>query len=1073
MLFSRRSLVIVIAAFCFCCWCGYAATPELAPRCAFYCNAGDSAYTSSLCANIVPTGQYCTGNFFRVPGAGGASGMFVLHRIRVVPRVIPTSMAFGGWCYAGATTLRVPVPNTTSTVCPPGSYEANSDCYVNPPIDACLNYVGGASNGNGCQRSFPMAVCATGYSFNGSVCVKTYKPNAVDQARCQNNTNETVGCQWCAATSICVPNTTTCPTSCANAPADLCTLPPSTCKWCSNNSSIGVCQSKTGTCWPSCLAASNDTVASWICSNSSSCRWCGMLGYCSNTDTLCIDLCAAIAPIDPATCKVASIQAKCRWCDGIQYCVDRGEAAELQCASSCSQLSWQGNLCVGALTCHWCGPQHGRCKPLKSTGYVSWRREVECDTSSYSASWTELPKSSSLSSGGSQSITASRTTLTTKTQSMCPSRSFTETASASGIVTSSLSLSKRTMSVSRHSMLPTASLTQTNSTTPTNTNSLVISISATRSTSISSTMSSSQSPSSSVQTPSRSGTTESHSHSQRTPSTSATFYCAMLRADGETSAGNLHPFNWSNVPDRVIALSPEIVALRTSSAVATPVSREDILQSLPLGSNLSLSLSGTIRGGQVDAWGLVRVKMDVTTVGSSFPLFTDIVRATIMSTTVIGRKQLLTLLLHPPNATTPPRWLPMSLSRFRSVTLVLQLSLLCPTSDSITSDVIVELPCPGEDQPLASEVKAAGTVAQYSSLVSLPAAGAAVGRLAAMRSLALCSASTAVKGVLTLTVDNCGDANDTAASDAWGNVLGNLVLWGAGLVFMAVVIAAYAHVGDTSLRVAAEALGAPSQLLPLVVVTIPSTASSTFYLLSVSASCSANGFLAAVGVAMCVVPIVVLSAVSYAVPRRLTLVMRQQPKARFPSYGVQSCVALCSPLFFQRVKWHENDAPLGNVQGQLSATEMQDPLPLATTMNATNMMHSNAHTWRRATAVLLMDYAVVWFACIDVAVLTVSCVLGALGMLEDQGVCQAGAVVILVLYLMQLALCAVLRPFTTLFSHVYALFSLALSVFAMTCGVWFLYGTANDLVDSDAQIDLLTVAAICDLLPPASAHLRL
>ncbi|CUG89122.1 Hypothetical protein, putative, partial [Bodo saltans] len=467
MLFFLRRLLHFVAAFCFCCWCGYASTPELAPRCAGYCDVGDSAYTSSLCANIVPTGEYCYQGFTRVEGVGGVGGVCVASYSCSTSSSIPVQygVVVGGLCYIGATTPRIPDPNNINvTICPSMSYEADGDCYMNPGYSACPR---GQSTGSGCQAPFPMMLCLPGYTNFSGVCVKTYEPRVVYQARCQSNTNETGGCQWCAATSICVPNSTTCPTSCANAPADLCTLPPSTCKWCSITSSIGVCQNKTGDCWPSCLAASNDPVASWICSNSSSCRWCGMLGYCSNNDTLCIESCAAIAPISPATCKVASIRAKCRWCDGIQYCVDNGAAAELQCASSCSQLAWQGNLCVGALTCHWCGPQHGRCKPLKSTGYVSWRREVECDTSSYSASWTELPKSSSLSGAFSQTMTLSSTNTSTVTLSVDVSRSTTTTSTEAATLTLSLdqnsasiclSASRRTLRSSRSVTLPTFSL---------------------------------------------------------------------------------------------------------------------------------------------------------------------------------------------------------------------------------------------------------------------------------------------------------------------------------------------------------------------------------------------------------------------------------------------------------------------------------------------------------------------------------------------------------------------------------------------------------------------------------------
>lgn len=99
--------------------------------------------------------------------------------------------------------------------------------------------------------------------------------------------------------------------------------------------------------------------------------------------------------------------------------------------------------------------------------------------------------------------------------------------------------------------------------------------------------------------------------------------------------------------------------------------------------------------------------------------------------------------------------------------------------------------------------------------------------------------------------------------------------------------------------------------------------------------------------------------------------------------------------------------------------------------------------------------------------------LGALGMLGSAEACRAGATTILVLYVGQVAVCAAVRPFTTLFSHVYALFTLALSVIAMMCLVWYLFGSTADNADLDALSTLLTVAAVCDLLVSGVSMLKM
>ncbi|CUI14948.1 Hypothetical protein, putative [Bodo saltans] len=235
------------------------------------------------------------------------------------------------------------------------------------------------------------------------------------------------------------------------------------------------------------------------------------------------------------------------------------------------------------------------------------------------------------------------------------------------------------------------------------------------------------------------------------PSTSATrtddsrshtpaFHCALLLSDGATSAGTLEQFN-ANAPEEVVALAPA-----NGTLLAAPVSRSAVLRNPPLAVNLSFFLGGTIRRGLQDAWRPTRVMLNVLPADASFPLLTAAVPFTTESIVTLYRNETLVLLLYPPNSKSPPRWLPSSLSTFRDVTLVLQLTIRCPTDESATSDVIGgAVPRAGA---LESEVKSLSIVAQYSALFSVPVIGGAVGRMLSVRHLALCDGSDVTEGML-------------------------------------------------------------------------------------------------------------------------------------------------------------------------------------------------------------------------------------------------------------------------------------------------------------------------------------
>ncbi|CUG93631.1 transmembrane protein, putative, partial [Bodo saltans] len=149
----------------------------------------------------------------------------------------------------------------------------------------------------------------------------------------------------------------------------------------------------------------------------------------------------------------------------------------------------------------------------------------------------------------------------------------------------------------------------------------------------------------------------------RTPSPSVTMYCALVPADGTSSVGSLQRFN-----STALSLVPIVGTVSASTFVsAAPINRAVLLQNLPLGMNLSVSLGGTIRGGPADGWTLISATINVAASDSILPLLTAVVPFTLLSANIVGREQTFVVVLRPPNTT--GRWLPSSLNTFRAVSI--------------------------------------------------------------------------------------------------------------------------------------------------------------------------------------------------------------------------------------------------------------------------------------------------------------------------------------------------------------------------------------------------------------------
>ncbi|CUG88577.1 transmembrane protein, putative [Bodo saltans] len=412
------------------------------------------------------------------------------------------------------------------------------------------------------------------------------------------------------------------------------------------------------------------------------------------------------------------------------------------------------------------------------------------------------------------------------------------------------------------------------------------------------------------------------------------------------------------------------------------------------------------------------------------------------------------------------------------------------------ANVTIRVACPGEIQPLASQVKAMGIAAQYVTVVTRTAVSGAVGRVAAVRSLVL--GVSLVQGMLMLSVKACDDEgyDDSVADDARGIVLGNLVLWAIGCAVSALAVAAHYALGgkSRSIRHAVNQLGGPSQLLPLAIATVPSTASATVYLLnSSSTTCASNIALAIVGIFMCFFPLATLCGVAYAVPRHLKLRMTtrhgHQHQQRHRRSAIELMKLFAALLFHRQFRWTPSeqgnnssaDALVHEVMGnehELSSLFLDRRLQVSGNDAATVVVvdGNTSLSWHRTATVILLEYITSWYATLDLTVLVAACFLGAVGAaISSSTACRASAVIILLLYAGQLIVCAVVRPFTTLFAHVYSLFTLLFTVIAMLCQVVFLYavldgGSNNTNVEMLRQ--LLMTTAVCDLVVTGVSILR-
>jgi hypothetical protein len=395
--------------------------------------------------------------------------------------------------------------------------------------------------------------------------------------------------------------------------------------------------------------------------------------------------------------------------------------------------------------------------------------------------------------------------------------------------------------------------------------------------------------------------------------------------------------------------------------------------------------------------------------------------------------QEISIILYPPNN----RWVPPSLSAFVRTDLTLRVVLQCPLDKATLDSVVVTFAAPGATRPLVEEVKVTSAVAQWGSTLSGTSAGGAVGRVAAVRSIVLCSTDSGSLGPLGLVVPVEGCMTSAIQNQNRGTILGNLLLLCCVTSALALLCAVYAQLTKQTLRTAIEDIGVPSPIYPVLVVVTPSTVVATFQLFSEGALCAADVAITVIGVVLALLPVVSVS---------LGARMLHLHAVRVAGTAV---TAAPTPAHSGIAVWLRRQAAVLLTHRE----RWRDPPDLTTRPR-----------WSRIMTVIALEYSIPWYAAVDVGVLTVGGVIGASSTSGAVATCKASGIALLLLYVAQLVLCVRLRPMTTLFGFLVAVSTLAITIAGTGLQVYYLFRSKDANVDLASLSWVLLLSGVCDLL---------
>lgn len=285
---------------------------------------------------------------------------------------------------------------------------------------------------------------------------------------------------------------------------------------------------------------------------------------------------------------------------------------------------------------------------------------------------------------------------------------------------------------------------------------------------------------------------------------------------------------------------------------------------------------------------------------------------------------------------------------------------------------------------------------QWIAALGAASSGGSVGRVAAIRRLALCSPSEeSTGGLLGLSLPLDSDAEyDEVIAFARGAIAGNcLVILAASLTLLGVsgVYAWWTHqtIRDSVLRVAL-----PSSLYPLWIATVQSTASALALL------AGSLRLTTAVDVALMFLAAVVLFA-----PLSLVAVL---PLAAHRWFGLSLVPNATGAAAATSVV----DEPHSILSRCIAAITLRLTFRTARWRSALGPeVFSNSAGLHRTAWVLLCDHTALWFCALDALVLMTTSVLASVSGLGSLSLCRTAAVLILILLSGELCACLVVRPY--------------------------------------------------------------
>ncbi|CUG20461.1 transmembrane protein, putative [Bodo saltans] len=310
----------------------------------------------------------------------------------------------------------------------------------------------------------------------------------------------------------------------------------------------------------------------------------------------------------------------------------------------------------------------------------------------------------------------------------------------------------------------------------------------------------------------------------------------------------------SKMISNVVALMPSnsttpVGGASTERIWAAPVSRSDLLEGLPLAMNLSINAAAS-------GWNVYQVEVFIGANDAADTRIGDVAEFFVFGDNITGQQQgayKLLLLISPPNN----RWLPASTSTFVSTNIMLRVTLQCSRDMNALESATVVFSAPGETRPLAEEVRATLSVAQWASTLGdwccrscRPCRGCTEYR-------SLCDGTGGNQGPLGLALDaptGCITGSQ-AESEYRGTIFGNLLLLCCAAVVLALVTVLYSRATSKSIRLSTEDLGMPSRMYPVLVVVTPSSVVATFSLLKAGTDCAVDTIIAVIGVVMSLLPL--------------------------------------------------------------------------------------------------------------------------------------------------------------------------------------------------------------------------